>query len=89
MQFYCGHQSKVRKYKKVSTNKLLIMANLIYITLILGQLANEPKDYLDPELHDIFVNSVTIRKMKNGTNVISTSLEYIYFSKVIGFCLKK
>ena len=33
LQFYCGHQSKVHKYKKVSTNRLLIMANLIYITL--------------------------------------------------------
>ena len=31
--FYCGHQSKVHRQKCVSTNRQLIMANLIYITL--------------------------------------------------------
>ena len=30
---YCGHQSKVRTQKWVSTNRQLIVANLIYITL--------------------------------------------------------
>ena len=32
--FYCGHQSKVHRQKWVSTNRQLIVANLIYITLI-------------------------------------------------------
>ena len=31
--FYCGHQSKVHRQKWVSTNRQLIVANLIYITL--------------------------------------------------------
>ena len=31
--FYCGHQSKVHVRKWVSTNRQLIVANLIYITL--------------------------------------------------------
>ena len=33
--FYCGHQSKVHRQKWVSTNRQLIVANLIYITLVL------------------------------------------------------
>ena len=32
--FYCGHQSKLHRQKWVSTNRQLIVANLIYITLI-------------------------------------------------------
>ena len=32
--FYCGHQSKVHRQKWVSTNRQLIVANLIYITLL-------------------------------------------------------
>ena len=32
--FYCGHQSKVHRQKWVSTNRQLIVANLIYITLV-------------------------------------------------------
>ena len=31
--FYSGHQSKVHRQKCVSTNRQLIVANLIYITL--------------------------------------------------------
>ena len=31
--FYCGHQSKVHRQIWVSTNRQLIVANLIYITL--------------------------------------------------------
>ena len=31
--FYCGHQSKVHRQKWVSTNRQLIVINLIYITL--------------------------------------------------------
>ena len=31
--FYCGHQSKLHRQKWVSTNRQLIVANLIYITL--------------------------------------------------------
>ena len=30
--FYCGHQSKVHRQKWVSTNRQLIVANLIYIS---------------------------------------------------------
>ena len=36
--FYCGHQSKVHRQKWVSTNRQLIVANLIYITLVMGLL---------------------------------------------------
>ena len=32
--FYCGHQSKVHRQKWVSTNRQLIVANLIYITCV-------------------------------------------------------
>ena len=32
--FYCGHQSKAHRQKWVSTNRQLIVANLIYITLV-------------------------------------------------------
>ena len=44
LQFYFGHQSKVHRYKKVSTNRLLIMANLIYITL--QSITPTSKEYL-------------------------------------------
>ena len=38
--FYCGHQSKVHRQKWVSTNRQLIVANLIYITLVFVGFAN-------------------------------------------------
>ena len=50
MQFYCGHQSKVPNYKKVSTNKLLIMANLIYITLSVSLKKVSTISYVAPRL---------------------------------------
>ena len=39
--FYCGHQSKVHRQKWVSTNRQLIVANLIYITLLSNTIMSE------------------------------------------------
>ena len=46
--FYCGHQSKVHRQKWVSTNRQLIVANLIYITLsLLSWMLSKLKNLLE------------------------------------------
>ena len=48
-----------------SGSDILIFTPLNDFEKELGQLAHGPQNYLNPQLHDVFVNSFTIKENKN------------------------
>ena len=72
--FYCGHQSRVHVQKRVSTNRQLIVANLIYITLT----SIKKSITMDPAA------SYTVAENEAVTNSSEPSLQTVTESSGIG-----
>ena len=81
--FYCGHQSKVHRQKWVSTNRQLIVANLIYITLKnikitlkngFGYLKHVSKVRSKPRFCPFFMYFTIRLRYKNTSNSFSSKL---------------